>query len=62
LIFGGCTLSHTPTFAGAGHLLFDFEAAILKIYAHFCRSSVRSQELIKYFEFIDQEQKVMKHI
>ncbi|CAF5191669.1 unnamed protein product [Rotaria magnacalcarata] len=41
------------------HLLFDIEAALLKIYSHFCRSSVRSQELTNYFDFIEEEQKVI---
>ncbi|CAF5154393.1 unnamed protein product [Rotaria magnacalcarata] len=40
------------------HLLFDIEAALLKIYSHFCRSSVRSQELTNYFDFIEEEQKI----
>ncbi|CAF1519343.1 unnamed protein product, partial [Rotaria sordida] len=53
-----CHILHNSVQHGHDHLLFDIETAILKIYSHFCRSSVRSQELTKYFEFIDQEQKV----
>ncbi|CAF1691517.1 unnamed protein product, partial [Adineta ricciae] len=38
-------------------------SALLKIYSHFCRSSVRAQELNNYFDFIEQDQKViLKHI
>jgi hypothetical protein len=57
-----CHVLHNSVKHGNNHLLFDIEAAILKIYSHFSRSSVRSQELGKYFEFVDQEQKVMKYI
>ncbi|CAF3468027.1 unnamed protein product [Rotaria sp. Silwood2] len=54
---------HNSVKHGNGYLLFDVEAALLKIYAHFCRSSFRSQELEKYFDFVEQEQKViLKHI
>jgi hypothetical protein len=38
------------------------ESALLKIYSHFCRSSVRAQELKNYFDFIEQEQKVTNDI
>ena len=47
---------------GNGHLLFDVESAFLKIYSHFCRSSVRAQELKNYFDFIEQEQKVIDDV
>jgi hypothetical protein len=57
-----CHILHNSVKHGHNHLLFDIETAILKIYSHFCRSSVRLQELTKYFEFIDQEQKVIKYI
>ncbi|CAF3370114.1 unnamed protein product [Rotaria sp. Silwood2] len=57
-----CHVLHNSVKHGNNHLLFDVEAAILKIYSQFCRSSVRSQELGKYFEFVDQEQIVMKYI
>ena len=57
-----CHILHNSVKHGHEHLLFDVETAILKIYSHFCRSSIRSQELAKYFEFIDQEQQVMKYI
>ncbi|CAF3947623.1 unnamed protein product, partial [Rotaria sp. Silwood1] len=57
-----CHVLHNSVKHGNNHLLFDVEAAILRIYSHFCRSSVRSQELGKYFEFVDQEQNVMKYI
>ena len=52
---------HNSVKHGHKYLLFDVEAALLKIYSYFCRSSVRSQELAKYFEFIDQEQQVVKY-
>ncbi|CAF1358896.1 unnamed protein product [Rotaria sordida] len=52
-----CNILHNSVKHEHDHLLFDIEAAILKIYSHFCRSSVRSLELTKYFDFIDQEQK-----
>ena len=38
------------------------ESALLKIYSHFCRSSVRAQELKNYFDFIEQQQKVTNDI
>ncbi|CAF3273328.1 unnamed protein product [Rotaria sp. Silwood2] len=57
-----CHVLHNSVKHGNNHLLFDVEAAILKIYSQFCRSSVRCQELGKYFEFVDQEQIVMKYI
>ncbi|CAF3358710.1 unnamed protein product [Rotaria socialis] len=54
---------HNSVKHGNEHLLFDIEGVLLKIYSHFGRSSVRSQELVKYFEFAEQEQKViLKHI
>ncbi|CAF3185040.1 unnamed protein product [Rotaria sp. Silwood2] len=54
---------HNSVKHGNEYLLFDIEGVLLKIYAHFGRSSVRSQELEKYFEFAEQEQKViLKHI
>ncbi|CAF1564257.1 unnamed protein product, partial [Adineta ricciae] len=58
-----CHVLHNSVKHGHGHLLFDVETALLKIYSHFCRSSVRSQELKRYFDFIDEEQQViLKHI
>ncbi|CAF1937723.1 unnamed protein product [Rotaria magnacalcarata] len=58
-----CHVLHNSVKHGHKYLLFDVEAALLKIYSYFCRSSVRSQELAKYFEFIDQEQQVLlQHI
>ncbi|CAF4277811.1 unnamed protein product [Rotaria magnacalcarata] len=58
-----CRVLHNSVKHGNEHLLFDIEAALLKIYSHFCRSSVRSQELTNYFDFIEEEQKViLKHI
>ncbi|CAF1555702.1 unnamed protein product, partial [Rotaria sordida] len=57
-----CHILHNSVKHEHDHLLFDIEAAILKIYSHFCRSSVRSLELTKYFDFIDQEQKVIKYM
>lgn len=53
---------HNSVKHGNEHLLFDVETALLKIYSHFCRSAVRSQELESYFEFVDEEQKVNSHI
>ena len=43
-------------------MLFDIETTLLKIYSHFCRSSVRCQELTNYFEFIEEKQQVNSHI
>ncbi|CAF1451090.1 unnamed protein product, partial [Adineta steineri] len=58
-----CHVLHNSVKHANEHLLFDIETALLKIYSHFCRSSVRSQELIKYLEFVDKEQQViLKHI
>ncbi|CAF3395980.1 unnamed protein product [Rotaria socialis] len=48
-----CHVLHNSVKHGNEHLLFDIEAALLKIYSHFCRSSVRSQELTNYFDFIE---------
>ncbi|CAM4974346.1 unnamed protein product [Rotaria socialis] len=58
-----CHVLHNSVKHGHEHLLFDIETALLKIYSHFCRSSLRSQQLTNYFEFIDEEQQViLKHI
>ncbi|CAF1565569.1 unnamed protein product [Adineta steineri] len=65
LIKGTCYshVLHNSVKHGNQHLLFDIETTILKIYSHFCRSSVRVQQLANYFDFIEQEQKViLKHI
>ncbi|CAF5144516.1 unnamed protein product, partial [Rotaria magnacalcarata] len=47
-----CHVLHNSVKHGNEHLLFDIEAALLKKYSHFCRSSVCSQELTNYFDFI----------
>ncbi|CAF1057651.1 unnamed protein product [Rotaria sp. Silwood1] len=58
-----CHICHNSVKHGNDHLLFDIESAMLKIYAHFSRSSVRLEELSNYFDFIEQEQKViLQHI
>ncbi|CAF4922882.1 unnamed protein product [Rotaria sp. Silwood1] len=65
LIKGNCYshILHNSVKHGNNYLLFDVEAALLKIYAHFSKSSVRSKELEKYFDFVEQEQKViLQHI
>ena len=49
---------HNSVKHGNKHLLFDVETALLKIYSHFCRSSVRARELKNYLDFVEQEQKV----
>ncbi|CAF2177166.1 unnamed protein product [Rotaria magnacalcarata] len=54
-----CHVLHNSVKHGNEHLLFDIEPALLKIYSHFYRSSVRSQELTNYFDFIEEEQKVI---
>ncbi|CAF4912757.1 unnamed protein product, partial [Rotaria socialis] len=65
LIKGNCYshILHNSVKHGNEYLLFDIEGVLLKIYAHFGRSSIRSHELTRYFEFAEQEQKViLKHI
>jgi hypothetical protein len=57
-----CHVLHNSVKHGNGHLLFDVESALLKIYSHFCRSSVRVKELKNYFDFVEQEQKVINDI
>lgn len=49
---------HNSVKQGYKYLLFYVETALLKIYSHFCRSSVRVRELKNYFDFVEQEQKV----
>ncbi len=44
------------------HLLCDIEATPLKIYTNFYRLLVRFRELVKYFDFVEQEQKVINSI
>ncbi|CAM4843621.1 unnamed protein product, partial [Rotaria magnacalcarata] len=43
-----CHVLHNSVKHGNEYLLFDIEAALLKIYSHLCRSSIRSQELRVY--------------
>ncbi|CAF2199460.1 unnamed protein product [Rotaria magnacalcarata] len=65
LIKGNCYshILHNSVKHGNEYLLFDIEGVLLKIYSHFGRSSIRSHELTRYFEFAEQEQKViLKHI
>jgi hypothetical protein len=56
-VLGNCYshILHNSVKRGNEYLLFDVESALLKIHAHFSRSSVRSHELAKYFDFVEQE-------
>ncbi|CAF1666666.1 unnamed protein product, partial [Adineta ricciae] len=60
LVKGTCYshVLHNSVKHGNKHLLFDVETTLLKIYSHFCRSSVRVRELKNYFDFVEQEQKI----